>query len=937
MVLALAPVGRYGFEGSVPSGVTVRGRGVLSLDTDRYKDGGSSLRFSWKGQAELVIADPEAVSAFMTSPKGGLMMWVCSERSMPDPITVSFRDSLRREVCSFPVNMDFTGWRALWIRYEDMLSSGVPVGETPVKQRVKRGYEMCLRPSPTQAEGSICIDRLVFTPQEINRQNTPDAQLPDNNRYVTRGNKWHWIRLWEWEGYPRLSPSETIDEESLEKISKRFGKLVGKKAADASAVMQKLCLERLPDGTVKGAPIVSNDESTPDDVKMQAAFTALHSLALKYRETGDAGTLRDFFLLGDHILWQGVDYGSGMGTNHHYGYNIRGWMDSLWLMQDEIRSSGRMPRWRRALEYWSGIQECRLPFQKGRDEILDSWNTLTLPKVAVCLLQDTPALRQAYIESLARWMEGSMNYSSGTIGGIKVDGTAFHHGGHYPAYATGAFASLGSWFSLIEGTSFVPCGESRRCIKKALMAMHTSCNLVDWGIGISGRHPFGGHMHPAVVNAFGALALLGDLTGKGLKADPELGGAYLSLGGTNKTLTSALKKAGIAPAAMPEGFFVYNYGAFGIHRRKGWMVTLKAYNSDVWGSEIYTRDNRYGRYQSYGPVQVINSGTPPSAEASGFVEAGWDWNRIPGTTTVHLPWDRLDSPNKGTLMERNDSRFPGVSSLEGKNGVLAFTYVEKDRRNFCPGATATKSVFCFDNRLVFIGTGISNDSDCPTETTLFQQNTTGARNEVALTRKGKGAIVSDLSGNRYILKDASSLVVRKCIQESPDNTGRSTGRGEFAWGVINHGVAPRDASYEYLMLVEPAPEDAGRFLRKPPYEVLHAGSDAHVVRDIPTGITAYASYQGYSGPDIVIPAETIVMERPRGGGRVMSVCTPDLGISEKSYTTPEEGRPLSRTVKVRGELTVPGESPAVSARATGGWTEITVLCLHGQPVEFEIK
>ena len=68
----------------------------------------------------------------------------------------------------------------------------------------------------------------------------------------------------------------------------------------------------------------------------------------------------------------------------------------------------------------------------------------------------------------------------------------------------------------------------------------------------------------------------------------------------------------------------------------------------------------------------------------------------------------------------NSSRFPGVSSLEGENGCLAFTYTESDRKNFCPGATATKSVFCFDNRIIHIGTGISNNSQYPTETTIYQ-------------------------------------------------------------------------------------------------------------------------------------------------------------------------------------------------------------------------
>ena len=52
------------------------------------------------------------------------------------------------------------------------------------------------------------------------------------------------------------------------------------------------------------------------------------------------------------------------------------------------------------------------------------------------------------------------------------------------------------------------------------------------------------------------------------------------------------------------------------------MLTLKAYNSDVWGSEIYAKDNCYGRYQIYGFVQVINLGNPASAADSRYSEEG---------------------------------------------------------------------------------------------------------------------------------------------------------------------------------------------------------------------------------------------------------------------------------------------------------------------------
>ena len=103
------------------------------------------------------------------------------------------------------------------------------------------------------------------------------------------------------------------------------------------------------------------------------------------------------------------------------------------------------------------------------------------------------------------------------------------------------------------------------------------------------------------------------------------------------------------------------------------------------------------------------------------MQDGWDWNRVPGATTIHLPYPELESPLPGTLMERNPERFSGASSLEGRNGVLAFQFIERDRKNFTPGATAHKSVFCFDNRMVFLGSGIDNDNQAyPTETTLFQ-------------------------------------------------------------------------------------------------------------------------------------------------------------------------------------------------------------------------
>ena len=932
----------YSFENGLPSQVKLRGRGELSLSSDRYKDGNMSLKFSWQGQSELMLVEPKGIAKSMLNEKNGLTLWLCNENPDSQPLRIAFKDAKGSEICYFNVDMGFRGWRAVWVRYCDMHNGEKYYGEIDKAERPAGAVYLSFRPSPAQINGSFYIDRLAFSERPLHHQIAPDKQIPDNNHFISRRNIWHWARLWEWERNPRLK-GEELDEEkraSLELISRHLDEFYEPKnssfdAAKSRQALEKrfneMSLERLADGSVKGRPIVSNDEAGSGDIKMQAAFSALNGYAVDYYFTSEPKSLERFFLIADHLLWQGVDFGSGMGTNHHYGYNIRGWNNALWIMRKEIAEAGKMPAYLAALEYWSGLAECRAPYEEGRDEIVDSWNTLLMPKLTAAMLQPTEEERYANMAALASWVSSSMKFTPGTIGGIKIDGTAFHHGGHYPAYAVGAYSTLGSYFRIVLDSDFRPDEEAIACAKKGLMAMRNYCNLYDWGIGISGRHPFGDKIPAQAVEAFGYLSIMG---GEG-KYDPELGGAYLALKGSDKEVTGKLKKAGIRAANSPEGFFVYNYGAFGIHRRKGWMLTLKAYNSDVWGSEIYAKDNRYGRYQSYGSVQVINSGNPASAADSRYSEEGWDWNRMPGTTSIHLPFDKLNSPLKGTLMERNLSRFPGVSSLEGKNGVMAFTYREKDRVNFSAGATAKKSVFCFDNRIVFIGTDICNKSDFPTETTVFQQKLANTSEAVIIDdalfsafpqawrgKAGEKTLLEDLKGNCYIFKDAGQLMVLRQRQSSPDNTDRKQGTGDFVTAYLDHGISPEKASYEYLMLVEPSSSERSKCLRKLPYEVLRADSAAHVVRDAESGITAYVCYEDYLSESTLVkavPAETIVMERrEKDGSIVLSVCSPDLGIEDKSYTTPEPSKVIVKEINVNGKI-------------------IKAECIHGQPVEFRIN
>ncbi len=964
------------FEDGIPSYAKVKGRATLEQSSEKFKDGRSSAKFSWLGQAELTFSNASDIEASMTVNGAGVIFWIYNTEPTEHPMRFTFWAADGREICHFDFGMNFRGWRTAWIKYIDMKAADGYWGDMKKDERPVNAVRMTMRPSPFTPKGTIYIDRVSFCRTKMHDQITPDMQIPDNNNHLKR-NMWHWCRLWEWEQYPALEAKEMTQEqrETLKKIVGRVDEWAAagnpgatytqntllKRADDLYA---KYGLGRNADGSVKGAPLMSDDEFNNANGEMRIRFIQdiIYWYALDYLYTGNKSNVDKVITAMDHAIDQGWAYGSGQGTNHHYGYQVRNIYKGLWILRDEVAKAGRLEEYSRTLAYWSGIAESRLPFQYGRDELLDSWHTLHNCKVVSALMMPDDNMKYAYIAALSRWTSGSMACSPGTLGGFKVDGTSFHHGGHYPAYSTGAFAALGDFCHFTRGTELEIEKEARKTFKHVLLSMADYCQTRDWGVGISGRHPFNGDIPQADVEAFGRLAVLGDLTGSGASVDPELGEAYLHLGGKDKNLTAEIKKAGISAAHPEDGFSVYNYAALGIHRRDGWMLSLKSYNSDVWGSEIYAKDNRFGRYQSYGTVQFIGE---ESAEKSGFTQEGWDWNRMPGATSIHLPYDKLDSPLKGTLMERNDNPFPGVSSLEGMNGVLAFTYVEKDRVNFCAGATATKSVFCFDNRIIFIGTGISNSSDYPTETTIYQLKLNEKTEEVDVNldyfpafplvyrHADSGPVtLTDTKENYYFLRDGSGLTVIKQEQTSPADTRKKMGRGDFVTAYIDHGTSPQNASYEYMMLIRPSSKEIGRFGKKLPYTVLRADNSAHIVNDWTTGISAYVCYEDtdcsgiYSSmpkqkgamPYVTVKGigrHTIVMERSLGEGRaVMSICTPDLGITHKGYTTPQESQPLVRKVTLEGAWNLESPQDNVSLSHENGNTVISATCLHGQPVEF---
>lgn len=937
-----------GFETEIPVTFRADGKGKLSLSASYYKEGKQSLVWNFRPGSALQVdlEQPLTLGKELTE-EGGITLWIYNETPQTDSVRFEFLTPERRVAYRFGFRLAAAGWRACWINFAHMQREAVAN---------QIGSYSLIAP---QRKGRIFLDRLTFPVRKINDRTTPDQQLPANNSLANR-DLWHWCRVWQWEQYvydlplaDALTPAEAGE---LHEVTQRLTQWIEtsqptQKAIDqAHAVFRKAAIR--PSGSgFTGAPLVAPDELNrrQGELTWKDLETMLAGFAYEaYYHRSETAKAR-YFQVWDYAIDQGFAYGSGMGTNHHYGYQVRNIYTTAWLMRDAIRQSSAHRRILSALTFWAALQETRCPCSPHRDELLDSWHTLLTPKLIAALMQPSDTERARALQGLSRWVSTSLHHTPGTIGGIKVDGTAFHHGGCYPAYTSGALAAVARFAYLTAHTRYAVSVPARRVLREGLLAMRNYSHLHEWGIGLGGRHPYGGRMNAEDVAAFALLALAGDLEEKGAAFDRSLAADYLRLCPKPTPEAAYFRAQGVCPAPAPEGFWVYNYAAAGIFRRPTWMVTLKGYNTDVWGAEIYRNDNRYGRYQSYGSVQIMGEA---SRAASGYEEDGWDWNRLPGTTTIHLPFEQLDSPLPGTTMAHSRENFAGASALQGRNGVFGIKLMERDYPRFTPDFVARKSVFCFDNRLICLGTGIRNSqAQAPTETTLFQsryrlgqalyvQGTPVHRlgfTQTLTASEGQPVYVRDGYRNHYLVKKGT-VKVQLARQTSRHDKTRAQTQGDFASAWIDHGTAPCGEGYEYLVLIQPTdtlltpdayPTDS--------YEVRQCTDQAHIVYDRPTGITAYVVFDAIDlATDSLfrrLPAETLVMRQACAEGLRLSVCDPNLNLAEKTYTTPQPSRPLYKQLWLKGAWQLQVPHPQVEVTLVGGDTRLTVRCLHGQPVE----
>ncbi|RNC66402.1 chondroitinase family polysaccharide lyase [Proteiniphilum sp. X52] len=943
----------------------------LAVVDDHFKHLKHSLKWEWKSagakwgiKQDIGYKHPKkADDAYISS----FVFWIYAKEPITEKkLKVEFLKQGTVQ-CWFDYGLDFTGWRGAWIAFDRDMQGKPQEGMDEVRFSV-----------PGQPAGTLYFDHLILSSMQDARHHTADFQAP----FINRATSNHWLVLHEsWMKKFDLpltdaSPLEINDIREIENRVKDY-LLKGRKAKPVHELenqVRQYQITENPDKTLKGVPLfferfgetyqafgAEKYSGIYNNILGISQFnTTLLNLSVAYNLSDDESEKRAmekmFVKMIRHMLDQGFQAGSAMGTLHHLGYSMRDYYPAIFLMSEVLDRHRLKNQLQQAMEWFAGTGEVKTaPLTPGMD--VDTFNTNLIARLTSILMIDSIPDKVRYMQAFSRWLDNGYQYADGTRGTFKIDGTMFHHRHNYPAYAVGGLDGAVAAVYLLRNTPFRISEQSHRILKKALLAMRTYCNLQTWPLSLSGRHPDGeGSLNP---EHFALLALAGTPDGKN-DIDKEMAEAYLRLVTRNTDHALLFLSKGFTPEKSPAGNRTFNYSGLNVHRRDDWMVSAMGHSRYLWASEGYRGENLYGRYLNHGSLQILATGDPVSNQGSGFRQEGWDWNHFPGTTATVLPMEQLKADVKNVdnqsgfeEMLLSDESFCGGISISHQNGAFGMKLHEHDKYN--GSLRARKSVFFFDNRVVALGSNIESALPEETHTTLFQVYLGNEKMPFHLNGemqnkfpfqcvlKGGHNLLSDGLGN-YFHVPKGEVIFKKELQHSlHEETGAPT-QNNFALAAINHGPAPANGSYEYMVLVQPSQEEKENIHREGSaagafYKVLQQDSLAHIVRDRETRTTGYVLFEAgaISADELLrkVNLPALVMIREIDPDKlILSACDPDLrfyeGASDEVYDA--DGKRAERSVYSREWIDNPAGISYLNVTLDGSW-EMGLANPHARIVE----
>ncbi|WP_287828152.1 chondroitinase family polysaccharide lyase [Bacteroides sp.] len=939
----------------------------VALSSDKYKDGEKSLMWSFQPNASLHLKkdlhfepkDSTGKDTYLST----LSMWVYNTKANNSAMKFSFLK--RGKKCSsFAMNMNFTGWRPIYVSYERDMEGTPQIGMDEIKIEAP------------EESGKVYFDLLITAAKVDHRHHTPDKQLP----FLNKGIQNHWLILLQNDEIApdpalyssRVSESEITDiaimEDRLRTLLFTPVTVNQKKIEALQKEVEEYAIVR-DNNTIKGRSMFfarwaeTFERLMPDWHKntyvkrgqeYQKYFNLMNKLAINYNSSDNTEykeTLAKLFLLMyDHATDQGVAYGSGLGNASHYGYSFRGLFTSYFLMKDVLAKNGRLEEAMKTLQWYGQTNEIFIrPIKDGID--MDAFNTLSMGRICSILIMENSPSKVQYIKAFSRWIDTGCKPSPGLDGAFKADGGAFHHRNNYPAYAVGGLNGATNMLYILSRTSFAVSELGHNTVKNVLLTMRFYCNTTHFPLSMSGRHPDGkGELVPT---HFARMAIAGTPDGK-QELDKEMAAAYLRLinEGMNAEKPEYMPKtnnketlefirlfnnAGIEAEKDPQGNLALGYGCVSVQRRSNWSAVVRGHSRYLWAAEHYLGANLYGRYLAHGSMQIMTAQPEErvSPQTSGWEQPGFNWARIPGTTAIHLPIEQMkanvlnvDKFSGFEEMLFSDEAFAGGLSHHRNNGNFGMKLHEHDKYN--GSHKARKSYHFFNDKIVCLGSDIeNNNANYNTETTIFQLtgsdslfkdywNSQDPSQRYWIDHLGTGYFIPKKEGNNLIFE-------KNWIQKSRYQNSGKESEGSWVNLIIDHGKSPIHQEYEYVVLPQTKIKSNQSQKIASSYQVLQKNKSAHIVMDNQTHTTSFvffeAPQQPISSTIKSVDAPCLLMVEENKDLLDITVSNPDLalyqGASDEIYD--HSGKRIERSIYSRPWIGNESKTVPVHITLEGKW------------------
>lgn len=343
------------------------------------------------------------------------------------------------------------------------------------------------------------------------------------------------------------------------------------------------------------------------------------------------------------------------------------------------------------------------------------------------------------------------------------------------------------------------------------------------------------------------------------------------------------------------------------HMRDDYGVNIKMDSKDIIGGEWR------GSTQKYGQLIYWTSSAASSITVDGDeytkVYPTFDWAHVPGTTTAN----RIvgDFSEDGRFINGTDHTI-GVSN--GKYGATAYVMNKKNTQ-------ATKGYFFFDNEFVALGAGINSKESVNIHTTLNQSKAnqvTVNGNTVPNGTKGKSYtgqwVHNDKTG--YVFPKETTVQISNGLQADNPSLWEQTEKDATpetftAW--IDHGMKPKDESYEYIVLPNKTSKEVEKYSKNVPIEIVANTKDVQAVRHDGLKQTQINFYKAGSleykdGHTVTVnyPCSLIIDESSET--RVMTIAVNDQSNNQEVNVQLESNNAKTSTVFVTPRLPYAGQS-----------------------------